>query len=168
MYFLRSGYDTDTTSIYVPVSGNIELPVLKLTQQQGTGGGTSSGQAATIYLYAQSAQNVGVKESGANESVQFIFEVLDSNGVAIGSDNAIEVNFSLSSGPGGGEYLYPASVVSNALGRASVTLNTGTKAGVAQITAGFTINNIIVKSQPILIAIYGGFPGSKSFCCCVR
>ena len=161
--FFKTGYDTDTTSVYVPVSGEIQLPLLKLTQQQGSGGGTSSGQAATIYLYAQSAQNVGVKESGANESVQFIFEVLDSNGVAIGSDNAVEVNFSLGSGPGGGEYLYPASVISNALGRASVTLNTGTKAGVAQITAQITINNVIVKSQPILIAIYGGFPDPNHY-----
>ncbi len=106
---------------------------------------------------------MGVKESGANESVQFIFEVLDSNGVAIGSDNSVEVNFSLGSGPGGGEYLYPASVVSNALGRASVTLNTGTKAGVAQITAEFSINDVVVKSQPILIAIYGGFPDPNHF-----
>ena len=89
--------------------------------------------------------------------------MLDSNGVAIGSDNAVEVNFSLGSGPGGGEYLYPASVISNALGRASVTLNTGTKAGVAQITAQITVNNVIVKSQPILIAIYGGFPDPNHY-----
>ena len=161
--YFKTGYDTDTTSIYVPVSASIEVPILKLTQQQGTGGGTSSGQAATIYLFSQSAQNVGVKESGSNESVQFIFEVLDSNGVAIGSDNSVEVNFSLGSGPGGGEYLYPASVVSNALGRASVTLNTGTIAGVAQISAEFTINDIVVKSQPILMAIYGGFPDPNHF-----
>ena len=161
--FFKSGYDTDTTTVYVPVSGDIELPVLKLTQQQGAGGGTSTGQAATIYLYAQSAQNVGVKESGANESVQFIFEVLDSSGVAIGSDNSVEVYFNLGSGPDGGEYLYPASVISNSIGRASVTLNTGTKAGVAQITAQFTVNNVIVKSQPILIAIYGGFPDPNHF-----
>ena len=42
-------------------------------------------------------------------------------------------------------------------------LNTGTKAGVAQITAQFTVNNIVVKSQPILIAIYGGFPDPNHF-----
>ena len=155
--YFKSGYDTDTTSVYVPVSANIEVPVLKLTQQHGTGGGTSSGQAATLYLYTQSANNVGVKESGANESVQFIFEVLDSNGVAIGSDNAVEVNFNLGSSPGGGEFLYPASVVTNALGRASVTLNTGTKAGVAQITAEFAINGMVVRSQPIWLQYMAGF-----------
>jgi len=161
--YFKSGYNTDTTSIYVPVSGNIEVPVLKLIQQQGTGGGTSTGQAASVYLYAQSAQSVGVKESGANESVQFIFEVLDSAGVPIGSDNSVIVSFALSSGPGGGEYLYPSSVLSNALGRASVNLNTGTKAGVAQITAEITNNGVVVKSQPILIAIYGGFPDPNHF-----
>ncbi len=46
--YFKTGYDTDTTTVYVPVSATIEVPVLKLTQQQGTGGGTSSGQAATI------------------------------------------------------------------------------------------------------------------------
>lgn len=162
LIYFKSGYDTDTTSIYVTVSSDITIPVLQLSQQQGSGG-TSTGQAASIYLFAQSAENVGVKESGANEALQMIFEVLDSTGVPIGSDNAVVVNFSLSSGPGGGEYLYPLSVLSNALGRASVTLNTGTKAGVAQITAEFTINNVVVKSQPILIAIYGGFPDPDHF-----
>ncbi len=161
--YFKSGYDTDTTSVYVTVSSNVEVPVLRLTQQQGNGGGTSSGQAATIYLYAQSADNVGVKESGANETVQFIFEILDSTGAPVTLDNAVEVSFSIGSGPGGGEYLYPASVISNALGRASVTLNTGTKAGVAQITAEFLINNVVVKSQPILMAIYGGFPDPSHF-----
>ena len=160
--YFKSGYGTDTTTIYVPVSSNLTVPPLKLTQQQGRGG-TSSGQAASVYLFSQSAQSVGVKESGANETVQMIFEVLDSTGVPIGTDNSVEVSFSISSGPGGGEYLYPASVISNALGRASVTLNTGTKAGVAQIIAEFTIDNVVVRSQPVLMAIYGGFPDPQHF-----
>ncbi len=57
----------------------------------------------------------------------------------------------------------PASAVSNTLGRASVTLNTGTIAGVAQIIAEFTINDVTVRSKPILIAIYGGFPDPNHF-----
>jgi hypothetical protein len=162
LIYSKAGYETDTTRIFVTVSSNVEVPVLRLMQQQGSGG-TSSGQAASIYLYSQSAQNVGVKESGANETVQMIFEVLDSTGVPISSDNAVVVSFSIGSGPAGGEYLYPASVQSNAIGRASVTLNSGTKAGVVQITAEFTINNVVVKSQPILMAIYGGFPDPGHF-----
>ncbi len=162
LIYFKSGYATDTTTVYVPVSSDVTIPLLRMTQQQGSGG-TSSGQAATIYLYSQSAQSVGVKESGANETAQMIFEVLDSTGTPISSDNSIIINFRLGSGPGGGEYLYPASVLSNAIGRASVTLNTGTIAGVTQIIAEFTINNIIVRSQPVLIAIYGGFPDPGHF-----
>ena len=89
--------------------------------------------------------------------------------VAIGVDNAITVNFKFGSSPSGGEYLYPASVESNALGRASVTLNTGTIAGVAQVIAEFTVNKIKVRSKPVLIAIHGGFPDPRSFCrCCSK
>src|SRR5574338_487523 len=71
LIYSKAGYDTDTTRFFVTVSSSVELPVLKLTQQQGSGG-TSSGQAASIYLYSQSAKSVGVKESGANETVQMI------------------------------------------------------------------------------------------------
>ncbi len=158
----HSGYINDTTSVFAQVGSSVDVPLFSLVQQQGTGGG-SSGQAASIYLYSQSAQNVGVKESGSNESVQFIFEVLDSAGTPINSDNPVTINFALGSGPGGGEYLSPESAVSNALGRASVTLNTGTIAGVAQIIAEFTINEVAVRSKPILIAIYGGFPDPGHF-----
>lgn len=157
----RTGYDNDTTIVYAAVGSAIQVPLIQLVKQQGAGGGTS-GQAASIYLYSQSAQSIGVKESGSNETVQFIFEVLDSTGVPIGADNSVLISFSLGSSPGGGEYLYPASAQSNALGRAAVTLNTGTIAGVAQIIAAFTINTI-VQSEPILIAIYGGFPDPNHF-----
>jgi len=158
----RTGYDNDTTSIYAAVGSDIQVPLIKLVKQQGAGGGTS-GQAASIYLYSQSAQSIGVKESGSNETVQIIFEVLDSTGVPIGSNNSVLISFSLGSSPGGGEYLYPVSMQSNALGRASVTLNTGTIAGVAQIIAEFTINDVVVRSQPVMITIYGGFPDPNHF-----
>ncbi len=158
----RTGYDNDTTIIYAALGSAIEVPLIKLVKQQGTGGGIS-GHAASIYLYSQSAQNIGVKESGSNETVQIIFEILDSTGVPIGPDNSVLVRFTLGSSPGGGEYLYPASVQSNALGRASVTLNTGTIAGVAQVIAEFTINSVVVRSEPVIMAIYGGFPDPNHF-----
>ncbi len=43
--------------------------------------------------------------------------VLDSAGVPINADNSVELNFNFGSGPGGGEYLYPASVITNNLGQ---------------------------------------------------
>lgn len=158
----KSGYSTDTLQFYASAGKPVTAPIIQLKQIQGTGG-TSSGGAATINLYSQSHTSIGVIESGANESAQLIFQVLDSTGVAIGSDNSVILNFSLTSGPGGGEYIYPSSVRTNALGRASVSLNTGTKAGVAQITAEMTVNGKSIKSKPILMAIHGGFPDANHF-----
>ena len=133
-----------------------------MKQLQGSGG-NPSGQAASIYLYYQSVTSIGVKESGTNETAQIIFELLDSTGVPIDFNNSVLVNFNFGSSPGGGEYLYPSSAYSNSIGRVSVTLNTGTKAGVAQIIAEFTINGITVKSKPVLIAIHSGFPDQAHF-----
>lgn len=133
-----------------------------MKQIQG-GGNNSSGSAASVYLFSQSAQSIGVKESGSNETAQLIFQVLDSTGVAINSNNSTTVKFIISSGPGGGEFLYPSSVQTNALGRASVSVNTGIKSGTIQITAEITVNNKAVKSKPILISIHGGFPDPGHF-----
>ena len=44
-----------------------------------------------------------------------------------------------------------------------VTLNTGTKAGVAQIIAQMTVNGSVIKSRPVLISIHGGFPDQNHF-----
>ena len=158
----KEGYSTDTLKVFANVGSTVEVPTLKLKQLQGSGG-NPSGQAASIYLFYQSATSVGVKESGTNETAQFIFELLDSTGVPINSNYSVLVNFNFGSSPGGGEYLYPSSSYSNSIGRVSVTLNTGTKAGVAQIIAEFTINGITVKSKPVLIAIHSGFPDQAHF-----
>ncbi len=158
----RTGYDPDTLSVYAQIDNSVSAPLFKLNKQSGTSE-TSSKTAASIYMYSQSDKSIGVKESGSNETAQIIFEVLDSLGVPIGTDNAVTVSFKFGSSPAGGEYLYPASVVSNALGRASVTLNTGTIAGVAQIIAEFTVNKVTVKSRPVLISIHGGFPDAGHF-----
>jgi hypothetical protein len=158
----KEGYSTDTLRLYAVAGKPVTVPLIQIKQIQGTGG-TSSGGAATINLFQQSHQTLGVIESGANESAQIIFQVLDSTGVAIGSDNAVTVSFSLTAGPGGGEYLYPSSVRTNALGRAAVSMNTGTKAGVAQVTAEVVINNRSIKSKPISLAIHGGFPDEGHF-----
>ncbi len=158
----KQGYGTDTLSFFATIGSTVDLPVIQLKQTQGTGN-SSSGGPASIYMYSQSSQSIGVKESGANETAQIIFEVLDSTGVPINSDNAITLNFRFGTGPGGGEYLYPTSVVTNALGRASLTINTGTIAGVAQVIAEMVIKGVTIKSKPVLIAIHGGFPDQDHF-----
>ena len=156
------GYSTDTTKVYAAVGSTINVPLIKVKQSQGTGG-TVSGAASSIRLVSQSATSIGVIESGSNETAQITFEVLDSTGVAINSDNAVVVNFTFGAVPGGGEYLYPSSIQTNALGRATVTLNTGTKAGVAQIISEVVLPNRTIRSEPVLLAIHGGFPDPAHF-----
>ncbi len=156
------GYSTDTTIVYAAVGSTVNVPLIKIRQSSGTGG-TISGAASSIQLVSQSATSIGVIESGSNETAQITFEVLDSTGVAINTDNAVVVNFTFGAVPGGGEYLYPASIQTNALGRATVTLNTGTKAGVAQIIAEVVLPNRTIRSEPVLLAIHGGFPDPAHF-----
>ena len=158
----RSGYDPDTLTVYATAGSTISNLILKLNQKESSGG-SSSGPAASIYLFSQSNESIGVKESGSNETAQIIFEILDKSGVPISSDQAVTIRFKFGSNPGGGEYLYPTSVKSNSLGRASVTLNTGTKAGVAQIIAQMSVNGKTISSRPVLISIHGGFPDPNHF-----
>lgn len=156
------GFLADTTQIYASPNEDLEVPLIRLVKT-GQQGNVSSGNAASVYLYSQSAKSIGVKESGSIETAQIEFQLLDSVGVPISSKASVLVNFILASSPGGGEFLAPASVMSNALGRATVTLNTGTIAGVAQVVAEANVNGLIIRSRPILISIHGGFPDPGHF-----
>ena len=158
----KEGYSTDTLKLYATVGSSITVPLIQIKKLGGSGS-SSSGGPASIYMFSQSSQSIGVKESGANETAQIIFQVLDSAGVQINSDSEVLLSFSFGSSPGGGEFLYPSSAITNALGRASVTINTGTIAGVAQVIAEMVINNNVIKSKPVLISIYGGFPDQDHF-----
>jgi hypothetical protein len=116
-----------------------------------------------LYLYSQSAPSIGVKESGSLEAVQIVFEVLDSSGIPITQDNKVFVRFNMTSNPGGGEYLFPDSTETNSFGRAAVTLNAGTIAGVVQVIASIFAYGNLIQSSPVVIAIYGGLPDINHF-----
>lgn len=161
----KSGYLSDTTSVFAIASSTVEVPLfqLEIDDESSSSEIVSSGGAASINLYSQSASSIGVKESGDVESAEIVFEVRDSSGALIDETHAVEVNFSFGAMPDGGEYLYPASSETNALAKAAVTLNTGKVAGVVQVIAEATVGGNTIKSQPILIAIHGGFPTSDLF-----
>ena len=156
----KGGFLPDTVVIFATKDNPaLEVPAFQLAAD--TSGGdipSNSGDAASIYLFNQSSESIGVKESGALESAEIIFEVRDSNGVPIDLNHAVTVNFKFGSHPDGGEYLYPSSVKTNTLGRATVVLNSGTVAGVVQIVAEINTSQGIIRSKPVLIAIYGGLP----------
>ena len=158
----KNNYYSDTTKVFVASGSTTDISLVRLRAVSGSGTNTS-GQAASLYLYSQSAPSIGVKESGSLEAVQIIFEVLDSSGIPITSDNKVFVRFNMSSNPGGGEYLFPDSIVTNSFGRATVTLNAGTVAGVAQVSASIFAHGNLIQSSPVVIAIYGGLPDANHF-----
>ena len=158
----KNNYYSDTSKIFVASGSSATISLVRLRAVSGTGT-TNGGQAASLYLYSQSAPNIGVKESGSLEAVQIIFEVLDSSGIPITFENKVFVRFSFLANPGGGEYLFPDSVETNSLGRVTVTLNSGTIAGVVQILARIGDQSNVIQSRPVLISIYGGLPDANHF-----
>ncbi|MHA2121396.1 MAG: hypothetical protein ACW990_09360 [Promethearchaeota archaeon] len=158
----KAGYELDTINIFVAAGTTNRTSLIKLNSDQSTGS-DPSGDAASIYLFSQSQESIGVKESGGAEVCQIVFEVLDSSGIPITQENWVAVKFSFLSNPGGGEYLYPDSSITNAFGRASVTLNSGTMAGVIQILATIQSANNLIQSRPVLISIHGGLPDQNHF-----
>jgi len=158
----KTGYEVDSTRLIISAGITNKVSLIKLYSDQSIVN-DSSGNAASIYLYSQSHQSIVVKESGGVEACQIVFEVLDSSGIQISQENSVIVKFSFLSNPGGGEYLYPDSSITNAFGRASVTLNSGTIAGVIQILATIELQNKIIQSRPVLISIHGGLPDENHF-----
>ena len=113
---------------------------------------------ASINLFSQSRESIGVKESGAVEAAEVVFEVRDSSGIPLDLDHKSTVYFRLGNSPGGGEFLFPASTTTNGKGQASVAVNSGTKAGVVQVVAEINHKGNIIRSKPVFIAVHGGLP----------
>ncbi|MGE5403191.1 MAG: hypothetical protein ACM3S2_22540, partial [Ignavibacteriales bacterium] len=159
---VKEGYSADTTSIFATAGKTIDIPLFKL-QPRGTGSTGPSGNPASIYLVSLSAQNIGVKESGSQETANLIFQVQDSSGAPIDAGHAVTVNFRIGAAPAGGEFISPLSAKSNALGKVSLNLTSGTKAGVIQIIAEARSGNNTISSKPVSISIHGGLPDQAHF-----
>ncbi len=106
-----------------------------------------SGGAAAIQLAELSSETINIAATGGNTSSTITFEVQDSSGNSIDLVNAIDVEFSIVSGPGGGEEITPLSVTTNAQGKASATLKSGNTAGVVKVQA--RIERTIQKFSPL-------------------
>ncbi len=157
----KEGYIPDTIHVFAVIDQTINVPTIRLKASSVIP--ATSGSPASIDLFSQSANSVGVKETGAVESATFIFQVKDSSGYPINSDSAVDVSFEFGGTAGGGEYLFPTHDKTNADGKVSVTLNSGTKAGVIQLIAKFTWKNKVIQSKPIPFTIYSGFPVQERF-----
>ncbi|XWN38362.1 MAG: hypothetical protein ROO71_05350 [Balneola sp.] len=121
--------------------------------------------AAAIILERISAEAINIRQTGGQVSSTFTFVVQDSAGRAINTEGAVNVEFSILKGPGGGETVIPSSVTTNAAGQAVTSLFSGDSAGVVRVRALIDRSDVglTIVSEPILVAINGGFPAPDRF-----
>ena len=159
----KSGY-RDTTIIVPIQSGTVvSLSVLLNPKSVITSNGGGTGLAHTIALLSIDLPEIRVYGVGGQERAIVSWEARDSLGLAIDAAHAVDITFAILSGPNGGEYLSPTTVRTNALGQASITVNSGIKSGVMQIAAQATVNGVVIWSNPIRIIIDAGFPVQTHF-----
>jgi 5-hydroxyisourate hydrolase-like protein (transthyretin family) len=125
-------------------------------------------EARSITLVSRTADAVGVSNSGTRETSTLTFVVLDGNGRPLNTANSVRVRFEIVSGPSspgqpGAESVFPAEAMTDATGQVSVTLTSGTRAGVVQVQAAVDTPGTDIRSQPVVIAIHGGFPVAGRF-----
>jgi len=164
---VASGYSKDTPTDTLTVSvkfgdttGTATL-VLGVDSTSPPPGVATTGKAANIVQVGGGSSNISIRGTGANESTPITFEVRDSLGIPITVLNSVLVSFSILGGPGGGEYVFPATALTDDKGRVSTRITSGTRAGVLQLYA--SARNDSVKSSPIKITISGGLPDPSHF-----
>ena len=156
----KENYRSDTAKVFAVPGRNIEVPALKIKKDSTL---VTTTFPASIILASQTHFQIGVRESGDNESTTLTFEVRDSSGRPLDISSSVTVRFMLGASPGGGEFLYPTTRKTNSAGQASVGLTSGTKAGVVQVIAEIIENGKIIRSKPVNVAIHGGLPDFNHF-----
>lgn len=157
----KEGYEPDTVAVLAIPGRTVNVPslLLKRTAPETP----TSGEPASIVLVSQTTKSIGVKGSGSVETAQMVFEVQDSSGKPVDLAHSVEVSFRIGSGPGGGEFIYPPKARTDAKGRVTANIVSGTKAGVVQIVAESNVGSKTIRSLPVVIVIHGGLPDSAHF-----
>jgi hypothetical protein len=158
----KTGYTDYTTALTLRSGSVTTLNVVLTPKSIVVPPGGSSGQAQTIAFLGATPENISVYGVGATETSILQWEVRDSLGLAIDASHAVDLTFTVN-GPGGGEYISPARLSTNAQGRGTTTLNAGTRSGVIQIVAQATVGPRTIRSSPVQVVINGGFPVQDHF-----
>lgn len=174
-----SGYSATTAAATAVIDQEVAMPDIVLQSLSGDDGGGDgdgdgdggidggadepSGPAASITLLERSSESIGVEAAGADETATLTFVVLDAFGNPVDDANAVDVNFAIAAGPGGGEFLAPQRKTTNSSGRVQTTVSSGSVAGTMQIVATATGQNGEIRSSPAVITITGGLPDAGHF-----
>lgn len=143
-------------------------PVASGGSTGGSGDGGVSGPsagAAAIILQGITNETINIAETGGIVNTSFTFQVQDSSGRNLDLNNAEEVDFTIITGPGGGEGITPTTATTNANGTVTSNLFSGNLAGPVQIQAEIVREDIglTIRSRPVAITIHGGFPDLDHF-----
>lgn len=167
----KEGFTAETITILAAPERELIVPDLKIrnlqTDQNGDNGDPAENGAGAkaIQLVSISSTILNIAETGGGTSSAFTFVVLDSTDVPLGPGNAVDVEFRITEGPGGGESISPAMVRTNENGTVSSSVFAGNTAGNMKIEAKVTLpeNGQIIRSAPIALTIHGGFPNLNHF-----
>lgn len=168
---MKEGYTTDQITIVGAPERELIVPDLKLRDltvddENGNGNGNGNGGgAAAIQLTTIGSTTLNISETGGGTSSAFSFVVLDSTDTPLGLNNAVDVEFRITEGPGGGESISPAIVRTNENGIATSVIFAGNTAGNMKIEAKIERPElgITIRSAPIALTIHGGFPNADHF-----
>lgn len=130
--------------------------------------GAEPGEAASIALVNVERTAIGVAGTGQEQSSELVFEVRDAAGLAVNQDHAVELRFEFLTNPGGGAYLSPVTVLTDASGLARTSLNAGTVSGVAKVRASVVGSSPLIASDVVSVAIHGGPPDPVHFSVAAR
>jgi hypothetical protein len=121
-----------------------------------------TGVPASVGLVSVEYDSIAVTGVGAIEATTLTFVVRDAGGSPISINEPASVDFEILNPTGGGEYLYPETATTNALGQVSTTLSSGTVASTIQIKASLT-SDPSIASTPVVVAIHSGFADPTHF-----
>ncbi len=166
----REGFSTESITVLAAPERELVVPDIKIRDLQadengnGFEPGTGSG-AAEIQLNDIESYTINIAESGGGATSAFSFVVLDSTGVPLGPESAVDVEFRITEGPGGAEHISPSTVRTNENGMVTSTIFAGNIAGNMKIEAKIERpeHNLTIRSSPIALTIHGGFPNLDHF-----
>jgi hypothetical protein len=162
------GFHPEQIDVYAKPGEEISIPditlrsVLEDSVIDIEGPPIPSGDAAHIEINEFHLAHIYVTGCGMIENTRIDFKVFDDQGRLVDQNHAVTVHFSLFNGPGGGEYIAPDTMVTEK-GLVYTVLNSGTIAGPVQVQAWMVVNDIMISSIPVRIAIYGGLPDKEHF-----
>lgn len=123
----------------------------------------TSGKASNIILLEQTSTSIGVRESGSEEQASLTFQLADSLGRPVILDENVDVAFRFGAQPGGGEFISPAIAQTDNNGVVTMTISSGTRAGIIQIVAEANVDGTVIRSQPVAVSVHGGMPDQAHF-----